>query len=58
MIAITTPPATYNAVTFQPNRPNSSTIATSFTSGGAIRKLSVTPSGTPAADETDEHGNR
>jgi hypothetical protein len=36
-------------VTFQPNRPNSSTIATSFTSGDAIRKLSVTPSGTPAA---------
>ena len=34
---------------FQPNSPNSSTIATSFTSGLAIRKLSVTPSGTPAA---------
>jgi hypothetical protein len=33
----------------QPNRPNSSTIATSFTIGDAMRKLRVTPRGTPAA---------
>ena len=33
----------------KPNRPYRSTTATSFTIGLAIRKLSVTPSGTPAA---------
>ena len=32
-----------------PNRPSSSAIATSLTSGDAIRKLIVTPSGIPEA---------
>ena len=48
-IAMTIPPTMYRAVICQPNSPNSSTIATSLTSGLAIRNDMVTPRGTPAA---------
>ena len=47
-IAMVSPDATYSAAMPTPNRPASRTTATSLTSGDAIRKDSVTPSGTPA----------
>ena len=43
------PPTMYSTVIFHPNNPSSMTMAISLTSGLAIRKLIVTPSGTPAA---------
>jgi len=39
----------YIRVIFQPNSPQSSTIAISFTIGDEIRKEKVTPNGTPAS---------
>ncbi len=48
-IAMISPDAIYSAAILKPNRPTSSTTATSLTSGEAIRNDSVTPSGTPAA---------
>ena len=45
---MSTPDAMYTAATVNPNMPNSITTATSLTSGEAIRKDRVTPSGTPA----------
>jgi hypothetical protein len=48
-IAMTSPAPTYIRVGPSPNRPKSSAIATSLTSGLAIRKLIVTPSGIPEA---------
>ena len=48
-MVISSPAVTYRSAIRQPNMPNSRTTATSFTSGLAIRKESVTPSGTPAA---------
>ena len=48
-IAMTRPAPTYSRVGPIPNIPNSRPIATSLTRGLAIRKLSVTPRGTPAA---------
>ncbi len=47
-IAIVRPAATYSNVGPMPNIPSSSPIAISLTSGLAIRKLMVTPIGTPA----------
>ena len=40
-----------------PNRPSSRAIATSFTSGLAIRKLIVTPSGIPEATKPMKAGH-
>ena len=44
------------AAILKPNIPYRSTTATSFTIGLAIRKLSVTPSGTPAATKPMKAG--
>jgi len=51
---MTRPAPTYSRVGPIPNIPNSRPIATSLTRGLAIRKLSVTPRGTPRGDEPDE----
>ena len=44
------------AVTLNPNRPQSSATATSFTIGAAIKNDSVTPSGTPASTKPMNSG--
>ena len=46
-MATTRPRPTYKSAIFKPNRPASITRATSLTTGEAIRKAKVTPSGRP-----------
>ena len=46
-MAIINPVTTYISAVFQPNKPKSRTIATSFIIGAAIRKENVTPNGIP-----------
>ena len=53
---MTSPAVTYMRVGPIPNRPSSRAIATSFTSGLAIRKLIVTPSGIPEATKPMKAG--
>jgi len=55
-MAITRPVARYSAATAQPNRPYSSTSATSLTMGAAIRNENVTPSGIPASTKPMNRG--
>ena len=55
-MAITSPVPRYRAATHQPNRPNSSTSATSLTIGAAMRNEKVTPSGMPASTKPMNRG--
>ena len=50
------PVLTYRSATFQPNKPNNITKATSFIIGEATRNEKVTPNGTPASTNPRNKG--
>ena len=56
IIAMSSPVPRYSPATFQPNKPNSSTSATSFTIGAETRNENVTPSGTPVVTKPMNSG--